>query len=105
LKKEEQKEIQMIKVIAKFTVKSDSIDTFKTITAKMIEPTRAEAGCLSYKLYQDQNDPTLFIFVEEWESGAALDAHLNSPTLVELGPQLEQTYAKDLELNILNLVY
>ena len=69
----------MIKVIAKFTVKADSIDTFKTITAKMIEPTRAEAGCLDYKLYQDQNDPTLFIFVEEWESGAALDAHLNSP--------------------------
>ncbi|HEY9644478.1 MAG TPA: putative quinol monooxygenase [Coleofasciculaceae cyanobacterium] len=44
----------------------------------LVEPTRAEAGCLSYKLLQDQVRPNEFIFSEEWKSKAALLLHLDS---------------------------
>jgi quinol monooxygenase YgiN len=40
-----------------------------------------EAGCISYVLLQNNADPTDFTFVEEWESEAALEAHLGSPHL------------------------
>jgi quinol monooxygenase YgiN len=36
---------------------------------------RAEAGCIAYAMYEDSEDENLFVFVEEWESQEALDAH------------------------------
>lgn len=37
--------------------------------------TRAEAGCISYGFYEDTENPNHFIFIEEWESQEALNAH------------------------------
>ncbi len=36
---------------------------------------RAEAGCLSYRLYEDTEIENDFVFVEEWESSEALERH------------------------------
>lgn len=36
---------------------------------------RAEAGCLSYRLYEDTELENEFVFVEEWESSEALQQH------------------------------
>ena len=44
-------------------------------------PTRAEKGCINYDLYQSIADPALFIFHENWESVADLDAHGQSAHL------------------------
>ena len=43
-----------------------------------VAPTRLEAGCIRYDLFQDVNDPLKFTFIEEWESPAALEAHSKS---------------------------
>lgn len=48
----------------------------------LIAPTAAEAGYVNYDLHQGVEDPDTFIFYENWESGAALDAHLAAPHLV-----------------------
>lgn len=45
------------------------------------EPTRAEAGCLRYDLFQDLSNPRMFTFVEEWESAEHLAAHSQSAHL------------------------
>jgi quinol monooxygenase YgiN len=42
------------------------------------EPTRAEAGCLRYDLFHDNQHPRKFTFIEEWESEAHLAAHAQS---------------------------
>ena len=44
-------------------------------------PTRAEPGCLRYDLYRDLKDPAVWIFFEEWESAAQLQAHTESAHL------------------------
>jgi quinol monooxygenase YgiN len=49
------------------------------IKSVMIEPTRAEPGCISYRLYQDVEDENAFTLVEEWESQAVLDDHFRTP--------------------------
>jgi quinol monooxygenase YgiN len=36
---------------------------------------RAEAGCISYRLYEDTEIENEFVFVEEWESSEALQRH------------------------------
>ena len=51
----------------------------------LVEPTRRESGCIQYELLQNQEDPTDFVFVEEWESEVRLNAHLDSPHINGVG--------------------
>lgn len=46
-----------------------------------IEATRAEPGCLLYTLNRDVDRPDRLVFVEQWESRGALEAHLGSAHL------------------------
>ncbi len=70
-----------IRIIARFTARPDSIDALRTLLLGMLEPTRKEAGCVSYELLNNSADPTDFTFVEEWASQAAIDAHMKTPHL------------------------
>lgn len=47
----------------------------------LIEPTRAEAGCINYDLHVSQEDPRNFVFYENWMSESHLEAHANSEHL------------------------
>ena len=44
----------------------------------MIEPPANGNGLLSYGIYQDIEDITVFKLISEWESRRHLDVHLNS---------------------------
>jgi quinol monooxygenase YgiN len=70
-----------VRVVARLTAKSDKVEDLKAILLSIIEPTRKEAGCKRYELLQNNADPADFTFVEEWESGAALEAHMKAPHL------------------------
>jgi quinol monooxygenase YgiN len=76
--KDEQDEVKRMRVVARITALPDQVNKVRTILSELIEPTRGEAGCISYELLQNNSDPTDFTFVEEWESQSALDAHLGS---------------------------
>jgi quinol monooxygenase YgiN len=67
-----------IRVVARITALPDKVDEVRSLLEKLIEPTRSEAGCLSYELLQNKNDPTDFTFVEEWSNDQTLDAHLGN---------------------------
>lgn len=45
----------------------------------LIEPTRAEPGNISYELLASLDDERNYTFVEEYQDGDALDAHMNTP--------------------------
>ncbi len=47
----------------------------------LVEPSRKDAGCLNYDLHQAVDDPTRFMFHENWTSKADLDRHLQKPGL------------------------
>ncbi|MFI3291134.1 MAG: putative quinol monooxygenase [Opitutales bacterium] len=66
----------MLVVCAKVLAKAEKLDLVKTELLKLIEPTRAEAGCISYELHQDNENPNLFFFFEHWESLEILEKHL-----------------------------
>ena len=68
-------------IVANIEAKADKIEFVKTELLKLIEPTRLEAGCIQYDLHQDNNNPALFTFVENWVSNELLQQHLNSPHL------------------------
>lgn len=78
----------MLKVIlvAKIKVIPAHLEVMKEALLSLVAPTLQEEGCIKYDLHQDENDPTTFIFLEEWASLAHLQAHSQSPHIVALGP-------------------
>ena len=84
----------IITVVAKLTVKADSIEAVKPELLKMIAPTRAEEGCIEYRLHQDNNDPAVFTFYKNWESMSYLERHMNSghfkSYVADVGDQLAE---------------
>ncbi len=68
-----------VTVVAKVTAKQEAVEAVKGELLKMVAPTRAEEGCLEYRLHQDNDDPAVFLFYENWESMACLERHMNSP--------------------------
>ncbi len=68
---------QTIRVIAHLIALPEKVEELKSLLLSIIEPTRQESGCIKYELLQNNNDPTDFTFVEEWESNDLLDAHLD----------------------------
>jgi quinol monooxygenase YgiN len=65
-------------ITANITAKADQIDLVKTQLEKVIAPTRQEAGCISYLLHQNNEDPAHFFMFENWESRELWQAHLES---------------------------
>jgi quinol monooxygenase YgiN len=65
-------------VVAKLVARKDTVESVKTELLKLIAPTRQEDGCIEYRLHQDNEDPAVFIFYENWESLASLEQHINS---------------------------
>ena len=64
----------MIKIVVKVTVKPGKAEDFKNIAAELVAETRKEEGCISYQLFQDNQNPDLLFFIEEWTNGEALNA-------------------------------
>ncbi len=65
-------------VVAKVVAKKESVESVKSELLKLVAPTREEEGCIEYNLHQDNDDPALFIFYENWESAACLEKHITS---------------------------
>ena len=70
--------MSQLTVVAKVVAKKESVESVKGELLKLVAPTRKEEGCIDYNLHQDNDDPALFIFYENWESAASLEKHINS---------------------------
>ena len=69
-------------------------DDLATILLEMIEPTRAEPGCVNYDLHRHADDPSRFVFYEGWTSPEALEAHMDTPHFRRLLERLEGVVAE-----------
>lgn len=70
-----------ITIVANIKAEADKVDLLKAELLKLIEPTRAENGCLQYDLHQDNETPAHFMFFEIWESRDAWQVHMNAQHL------------------------
>jgi quinol monooxygenase YgiN len=91
-----------LKVVAIAETSADKADELKSICLGLIEPTRKESGCISYELYQDQDNRGKFVFIETWQSREHLDNHLKTPHLVAGGEAMGKIVTKDLIVMMLD---
>lgn len=94
----------MIRVVAHLISKVDSVDKTREVLLGLIEPTVAEAGCITYELHQNTADPTDFTFIEEWTDDASLDAHLESAHLAAAREKLGDLLAEPADIRRYRLI-
>ena len=67
---------EKITVIAQIRAKSGQEDVVRKAFEGIVGPSSKEAGCISYRLFEDHHYTGSFYTIEEWESEDALDTHL-----------------------------
>ena len=95
---------QTIGVAAHITAKKGHERDLETVLLGLIEPTRAELGCILYELYRDEKEPARFTFLEKWESKAALDKHMASAHFQEAGKKMEAFLGEAPDIRISYLI-
>lgn len=85
---------------AKLNIKADKVKEFVAAAKTVISASRAEPGCISYTLYQDPYDQTVFFFFEEWKDQAAIDAHFSTPHFNAFGGKLQDMAAGPASITI-----
>jgi quinol monooxygenase YgiN len=67
--------------------RADLVRVGQTVAAE----SRQEPGCMSYRIYQDTEKENEFVFVEEWESDAALQEHFATVHVAEFLRAIQAT--------------
>lgn len=68
-------------IVANIKTKTDKVELVKAELLKLIDITRAEEGCINYDLHQDNENPTHFLFYENWESRELWQSHMGNKHL------------------------
>jgi quinol monooxygenase YgiN len=82
---------KQITVIARLKAKPGLESRLEELAKALIEPTRAEAGCINYVLHRDLEDPAVYYFYENWRSQEDLNLHFQTPHLkraLEIAPEI-----------------
>lgn len=69
----------MITAILRIQCGKERLPEVNRLFRSLIEPTRVEAGCISCRLYHEENHPDVITWIEEWQSQSDLRRHLRSP--------------------------
>ena len=94
-----------VRVVAKIEALPGKAECGSRNLGKLIEPTRKEAGCLTYELWQNKSNETDFTFVEVWSSEAALDAHAASQHLKAVAAELQGLVTGPTDVRRYDLIY
>ena len=81
----------MIVVVGRVQTDTDRRGALIRIGQTVAEASRQEAGCISYRVYEDTERETEFVFVEEWESREALQRHFTTPHVREFMQAIRDT--------------
>jgi quinol monooxygenase YgiN len=81
----------VIVVAVRVRVKPAKRQEFVTLAQGMLEPSRAEKGCVSYNFFADTLDANAFLYFEEWESSEALRSHSQTEHFVQYMKALPET--------------
>jgi quinol monooxygenase YgiN len=73
----------MIVVIGRVKTDADKREALIRVGEAVAAASRAEAGCISYRLYEATDLENEFVFVEEWKDQQALELHFGTPHIAE----------------------
>ncbi len=69
----------MVRIMARLTACAGKEMALRSVLRDLLAPTRSEDACLSYDLFENEDNPLEFVTVEQWRDQAAAEAHLATP--------------------------
>lgn len=93
-----------VRVVDRFLALPEKVERVKSVLLSLIEPIRQESGCIQYELLQNHEDPMDFVFVEDWESEALLNAHLESSHINEVDVKLDGLLVAQTDIRLYRLL-
>lgn len=88
----------MITIIVNIKVKQDKKADLIKIMKELIDESSKEEGCISYDLYESNDDSNSLVLVEHWASQNAIDLHNKTPHFISIGPKLKELASIDVNL-------
>jgi quinol monooxygenase YgiN len=73
----------MIVVVGRVRSDAEKRDDLIRVGQTVAAASRSEAGCISYRLYEDTEIENEFVLVEEWDNMEALQQHFASSHVAE----------------------
>lgn len=83
----------MIVVVGRVSTDAQRRGDLVRVGQAVAQASRAEEGCLGYRLYEDTERENHFVFVEEWSSQEALERHFGTPHVAEFMRAIPETLA------------
>lgn len=68
-------------ILAQITAAPGKEDLVRSELEKLVDITRAEAGCIQYDLHKDNDQPGFFVFYETWENRELWQTHMGAAHL------------------------
>jgi len=68
----------MIVVVGRVSTDPEKRARLIEVAHRVASASRAEGGCVDYRVFEDTERPNQFVFVEEWEDEEALQQHFRT---------------------------
>lgn len=91
-------------LIAKAKAKPGMEEKVKKELMALVAPTRSEDGCVQYNLHQSKDDPSMFMFYENWLNQQALDEHIQTMHLQALLNMADEILDGPLDVNAWEMI-
>lgn len=93
-----------VMVVARVKAKPGQESKVKQECLSLVAPSRAEKGCINYDLFRALDDPTLFIFYENWASREDIERHLETPHCSAFDREVEGRLAEPEEITLCEMI-
>jgi len=89
---------KQVTVVARLKARAGLEARVKQELLNLLSPTRAERGCINFDMHEAPNDPSLFLFHENWTSEDDLKKHFETPHIKRWIKLSEALLAEPLDL-------
>ena len=89
-----------VTVVARMQAKPGREERLQQDLLHLVAETRKEEGCLNYDLHQSSDDPTKFLFYENWTSEAHLERHAQSAHIQAFRARAGEMLASPTEITL-----
>lgn len=84
-------------IFASFEPRPGKRDDLRAALTLVLEPSRAEAGCVRIHLYESTAGPCCFYIHAEWVDAATFEAHAAMPHVAQLAAAVEELATHSLQ--------
>lgn len=69
----------MIIVLGNVMVQEGKLPQALALSREHVARSRQEPGCITHAVYQDTQNPSRLVFIEQWQDQPAIEAHFKVP--------------------------